>query len=85
MSSAACSTPCSRATPPYRLSERLEDSPYLYKTEHRPDPLSMQDERSQEIAKIIMGGIHNEQARRTPLAELVEALGAWLQAFGPEA
>lgn len=64
---------------PYRLSEHIAQSPYLYKVEHEPEPLEPRAPEDRELVDAIVGGIHNEQSLREPLSSLTGRLDAWLQ------
>lgn len=64
---------------PYRLSEHIDQSPYLYKIEHEPEPLKPRQTDDLELVDIIMSGIHNEQSRRAPLSAITDKLDAWLK------
>lgn len=52
---------------PYRLNEHMDQSPYLYKIEHEPEPLEARFPGDQKLVDVIMSGIHNEQSQRAAL------------------
>lgn len=64
---------------PYRLSEHMDQSPYLYKIEHEPEPLEARVPGNQKLVDVIMSGIHNEQSQRAPLSSIVGKLDAWIK------
>lgn len=64
---------------PYRLNEHMDQSPYLYKIEHEPEPIEPREAGDQELVDIIMSGIHNEQSQRAPLSTITGRLDAWIQ------
>lgn len=64
---------------PYRLSEHMDQSPYLYKIEHEPEPLEARVPGDQKLVDVIMSGIHNEQSQRAPLSSIVGKLDAWIK------
>lgn len=61
---------------PYRLNEHMDQSPYLYKIEHEPEPLEARLPGDQKLVDVIMSGIHNEQSQRAPLSTIVGKLDA---------
>lgn len=63
---------------PYRLNEHMDQSPYLYKIEHKPEPLEARLPGDQKLVDVIMSGIHNEQSQRAPLSTIVGKLDAWI-------
>lgn len=64
---------------PYRLNEHMDQSPYLYKIEHEPEPLEARLPGDQKLVDVIMSGIHNEQSQRAPLSSIVGKLDAWIK------
>lgn len=64
---------------PYRLNEHMDQSPYLYKIEHEPEPLEARLPGDQKLVDVIMSGIHNEQPQRAPLSSIVGKLDAWIK------
>lgn len=64
---------------PYRLNEHMDQSPYLYKIEHEPEPLEARVPGDQKLVDIIMSGIHNEQSQRAPLSTVTGKLDAWIK------
>lgn len=64
---------------PYRLSEHMDQSPYLYKIEHEPEPLEARVPGDQKLVDVIMSGIHNEQSQRAPLSTVTGKLDAWIK------
>lgn len=64
---------------PYRLNEHMDQSPYLYKIEHEPEPLEARVPGDQMLVDVIMSGIHNEQPQRAPLSTIVGKLDAWIK------
>ena len=64
---------------PYRLNEHMDQSPYLYKIEHEPEPLEARLPGDQKLVDVIMSGILNEQSQRTPLSIIVGKLDAWIK------
>lgn len=63
---------------PYRLNEHMDQSPYLYKIEHEPEPLEARLPGDQKLVDAIMSGIHNKQSHRAPLSTIVGKLDAWI-------
>lgn len=61
---------------PYRLNEHMDQSPYLYKIEHEPEPLEARVPGDQKLVDIIMSGIRNEQSQRAPLSTVTGKLDA---------
>lgn len=64
---------------PYRLNEHMDQSPYLYKIEHEPEPLEARLPGDQKLVDVIMSGIHNEQSQRAPLSSIVGKLDVWIK------
>ena len=64
---------------PYRLNEHMDQSPYLYKIEHEPEPLEARVPGDQKLVDIIMSGIRNEQSQRAPLSTVTGKLDAWIK------
>lgn len=64
---------------PYRLNEHMDQSPYLYKIEHEPEPLKARVPGDQKLVDIIMSGIRNEQSLRAPLSTVTGKLDAWIK------
>lgn len=64
---------------PYRLNEHMDQSPYLYKIEHEPEPIEPREASEQELVDIIMSGIRNEQSQRAPLSTITGRLDAWIK------
>lgn len=64
---------------PYRLNEHMDHSPYLYKIEHKPEPLEARVPGDQKLVDIIMSGIRNEQSQRAPLSTVTGKLDAWIK------
>lgn len=64
---------------PYRLNEHMDQSPYLYKIEHEPEPLEARLPGDQKLVDVIMSGIHNEQSQRAPLSTVTGKLDAWIK------
>ena len=64
---------------PYRLNEHMDQSPYLYKIEHEPEPLEARVPGDQKLVDIIMSSIRNEQSQRAPLSTVTGKLDAWIK------